>query len=108
MPLQVDFSPMFTDILADITHGIPSATIAHRFHQTVASAATEVCLRIAAATGLNRVIFSGGVFQNRLLTKMIYTALSQKGLHVFTHRLVPPNDGGIAVGQAAIAARRGI
>ncbi len=108
MPLQVDFTPMFTDILADITHGIPSATIAHRFHQTVASAATEVCLRIAAATGLNRVIFSGGVFQNRLLTEMIYTALSQKGLHVFTHRLIPPNDGGIAVGQAAIAARRGI
>ena len=106
--LQLDFSPMLADILADIGAGIQSAVIAHRFHQTVASAAADLCLRISDATGLDRVIFSGGVFQNRLLTEMIYTALSDKGLNVFTHRLVPPNDGGIALGQAAIAGRRSI
>jgi len=105
-PLQLDFSPMIAEIIADIDAGVRSAVIAHRFHQSVASAATDVCLRISAATGLERVILSGGVFQNRLLTEMIYTPLSQKGLNVFTHRLVPPNDGGIALGQAAIAGRR--
>lgn len=105
-PLQLDFSPMFTEILADIAAGIQPAVIAYSFHRTVASAATGVCLHIAASTGLDRVILSGGVFQNRLLSEMIYNALSSKGLAVFTHRLVPPNDGGIALGQAAIAGRR--
>jgi len=105
-PHQLDFSPMLAEILADIDAGIRSAIIAHRFHQTVASAAADLCLHISAATGLDRVILSGGVFQNRLLSEMIYTALTGKGLNVFAHRLVPPNDGGIALGQAAIAARR--
>ncbi len=105
-PLQLDFSSMFPGILTDIDAGIETAAIAHRFHQTVASAATDVCLLISGTTALDRVILSGGVFQNRLLSEMIYTALTRKGLHVFTHRLVPPNDGGIALGQAAIAGRR--
>ena len=107
-PLQLDFSPLITDILADIDRSVPAAAIAYRFHQTVASAASDVCLRISASSALDRVILSGGVFQNRLLTEMIYTALTNKGLHVFTHRLAPPNDGGIALGQAAIAGRRKI
>ncbi len=105
-PLQLDFPQMVVEILADITAGIQSSVIAHRFHQTVASATTEVCLHISKSTSLDRVILSGGVFQNRLLTEMVYTALASKGLIVFTHRLVPPNDGGIALGQAAIAGRR--
>ncbi|MFZ2950077.1 MAG: carbamoyltransferase HypF, partial [Desulfuromonadaceae bacterium] len=105
-PLQLDFSPMMLEILADIAAGIEASTIAHRFHRTVASAATAACLRISKATSLDRVILSGGVFQNRLLSEMIYTSLSSKGLAVFTHRLGPPNDGGIALGQAAIAGRR--
>jgi len=105
-PLQLDFSPMFPELLADIDAGIRTTTIAYRFHQTVAAAATDVCLQIVDETRLDRVILSGGVFQNRLLSEMIYTALTNKGLRVFTHRLVPPNDGGLALGQAAIAGRR--
>jgi hydrogenase maturation protein HypF len=105
-PLQLNFSPMIVEILADITAGIKNSVIAYRFHRTVASATTEVCLLIAESTDLDRVILSGGVFQNRLLTEMVYTALSDKGMAVFTHRLVPPNDGGIALGQAVIAGRR--
>ncbi|MFA7404246.1 MAG: carbamoyltransferase HypF [Pelobacteraceae bacterium] len=105
-PLQLDFSPMFPELLADLAAGIRTEVIAHRFHRTVAAAATEACLHISEATGLDRVILSGGVFQNRLLSEMIYTPLTHKGLTVFTHRLVPPNDGGIALGQAAIAGRR--
>ena len=105
-PLQLDFSPMFAELLNDIDSGVALSVIAGRFHRTIAAAATDVCLRIAGATGLDRVILSGGVFQNRLLSELIYTTLTGKGLNVFTHRLVPPNDGGIALGQAAIAGRR--
>jgi hydrogenase maturation protein HypF len=105
-PHQLDFSPMLAVILTDIVAGIRSADIAYRFHLTVASAAADLCLHISTATGLDRIILSGGVFQNRLLSEMIYTALAGRGLNVFTHRLVPPNDGGIALGQAAIAGRR--
>lgn len=107
-PSQLDFSPMFPDILADIDAALQSAVIARRFHVTVASAATDICLHIADSTGLDRVILSGGVFQNRLLSEMVYTSMTKNGLQVFTHRLVPPNDGGIALGQAAIAGRRSI
>jgi hydrogenase maturation protein HypF len=105
-PFQLDFSSMIIEILADIAAGIRSAVIAARFHATIATAATDACLKISQFSGLKRIILSGGVFQNRLLTEMIYTAIAQKGLDVFTHRLVPPNDGGIALGQAAIAGRR--
>lgn len=105
-PLQLDFSAMFPQILADMADAVPPAVIAGRFHRTVAGAAVRVCLRIARETGLGRVVLSGGVFQNRLLSEMIYTGLTAQGLQVFTHRLVPANDGGIALGQAAIAARQ--
>jgi hydrogenase maturation protein HypF len=105
-PFQLDFSPMFLELLHEINSGGETPAIAHRFHRTVASATADISLRIAGNTGLNRIILSGGVFQNRLLSEMIYTDLANRGLHVFTHRLVPPNDGGIALGQAAIAGRR--
>ncbi len=105
-PLQLDFSTMLMALLNDIDAGTQAAVIAQRFHRTVAAAAAALCQRLAAATGLDRIILSGGVFQNRLLSEMLYTALVQKGFTVFTHRLVPPNDGGIALGQAAVAGRK--
>jgi len=102
-PLQIDFTPLFPAILSALQVGSSPAAIARRFHTTVAQAALEACLSIARATGLERVVLSGGVFQNRLLTEMVYTGLTKSGLQVFTHRLAPPNDGCIALGQAAIA-----
>ena len=105
--LVVDFTPLFTDLLADMAAGAGTAAMARRFHATVARAAVEACTRIAGETGLGRVVLSGGVFQNRLLTEMVYTGLLEQGLDIFTHRLVPPNDGGIALGQAAIAGWHG-
>ncbi len=103
-PLQLDFSPIFPEILADLNSGTPKAVIARRFHITVASAVVDVCIQISRLSGLERVVLSGGVFQNRLLSEMVYTSLVSHDFEVFTHRLVPPNDGGIALGQAAIAA----
>jgi len=101
--LVIDFTSLFTDLLADIAAGAGTAAMAYRFHATVARAAVDACTRIAGQSGLDRVVLSGGVFQNRLLSEMVYSGLLDRGLQVFTHRLVPPNDGGIALGQAAIA-----
>ncbi|MBC7963428.1 MAG: carbamoyltransferase HypF [Steroidobacteraceae bacterium] len=103
-PIQLDFSPIFPEILAEMQAGIRTAVISRRFHATVASAVVEVCLQIGKSTSLDRVVLSGGVFQNRLLSELVYTPLVSQGIEVFTQRLVPPNDGGIALGQAAIAA----
>jgi hydrogenase maturation protein HypF len=100
---QVDFSAMFPAILQELETGVSVDALARRFHASVAQASVETCVRISRDSGLDRVVLSGGVFQNRLLTEMIYTDLSAQGMQVFTHRLSPPNDGCIALGQAAIA-----
>jgi hydrogenase maturation protein HypF len=102
-PLQLDFRPLFPDILSAMRSGISTAALARRFHATVSLASVDACGQIARDTGLKRVVLSGGVFQNRLLSEMIYTGLTKQGLDVYTHRLTPPNDGCIALGQAAVA-----
>jgi len=83
--------------------GVPVAGLARRFHATVALAAVTVCEGARAISGINRVALSGGVFQNRLLSEEMVALLAARGFEVYTHRLVPPNDGGIALGQAVIA-----
>jgi hydrogenase maturation protein HypF len=77
--------------------------IARRVHNTIARATTDLCEKIRTASGNNRVVLSGGSFQNKLLTEGIFSGLVDKGFEVFTHRLVPPNDGGLALGQAVVA-----
>ena len=102
-PLHIDFTPMFPVLLSALQAGIAPATLAYRFHATVAQATIEAVEHIARNSGLDRIVLSGGVFQNRLLSEMVYTGLTNTGLQVFTHRLTPPNDGCIALGQVAIA-----
>jgi hydrogenase maturation protein HypF len=65
----------------------------------------EACTQIRRKTGVAQVVLSGGVFQNCLLTEMTLTCLGRSGFKVLTHSLVPPNDGGIALGQAVVALR---
>lgn len=100
---QLDFAPLFPAILGTMQAGVSTATLARRFHATVAQASIDACLRIASDCGLDRVVLSGGVFQNRLLTELLYTGLTNTGVQVFIHRLTPPNDGCIALGQTAVA-----
>jgi hydrogenase maturation protein HypF len=104
-PLVADFRPMFLSMVRDVTDSVPAAVIARCFHNTVAAVTAEVCERIRSESGLDRVVLSGGVFQNRLLSEGIYDLLDGRGFQVFTQRLVPPNDGGLALGQAIIAGR---
>lgn len=105
-PFQLDCTPMLTEFVDRLTTGETPTALAWGFHAGLAAAVAEGCAVLRAATGLQRVVLSGGVFQNRLLSELVYTLLQQAGFTVFSHRLVPPNDGGIALGQAAIAAAR--
>ncbi len=101
----IDFGPMIVAICDDLAAGRVAADVARAFHQTVASAVFEVCQAIRQESGRDRVVLSGGVFQNRLLTEEVARLLDGGGFDVYCHRLVPPNDAGIALGQAVIAAR---
>ena len=103
--LQLDFRGMIRELVEAAAAGDDRASLARAFHVTIATASAEVCDRIRATVGMNRVVVSGGVFQNKLLAEGIHDLLMARNFQVFTHRLVPPNDGGLALGQAIIAGR---
>ncbi len=90
-------------VISDWQAKIPKAVIARRFHNTIAHMILELCQTISAKTGITGVVLSGGVFQNRLLSRKAKALVESAGLRVYTHRQVPCNDGGISLGQAVIA-----
>jgi hydrogenase maturation protein HypF len=104
--LMLDTLALFRGLVSDCLAGEDKAIIAGRFHQSLAKGLTGMCQGLRERTGLNLVALSGGVFQNSLLLQYVKTSLAQQGFEVLTHRLVPPNDGGIALGQVAVAAAR--
>ena len=99
-PWQIDFRPMIAEIVKDSG----AATIAARFHNTLAAAIAETCGRLRRQTGNARVCLSGGSFQNLRLLHTTCELLGEAGFEVYLHEQVPPNDGGVALGQAAVAA----
>ncbi len=101
---QIDSAPVIQAVLADVRAGIPAGVIAARFHNSVAAMIHEICARLGAISGLREVALSGGVFQNVTLLGKTIPLLGDAGFTVYTHQLVPPNDGGLALGQAVIAA----
>jgi hydrogenase maturation protein HypF len=98
----IEPGPVIRDIVADLIRRIPATVIAAKFHNAVASLIFQVARRIRAERRLHRVALSGGVFQNRLLLKRTTRLLESTGFEVLTHSRVPPNDGGIALGQAVV------
>lgn len=94
-----DWGPLIQAVVADKREGIAVSRIAARFH----NALVNWILEVAAESGLKQVVLSGGVFQNRYLTERAAAVLEARGLTVHTHQRVPPNDGGIALGQAVMA-----
>jgi len=100
---DVDFRQAIEHIVAEVRAGVPPPVIAARFHNAVAEAVVEVCRRMRVDEKLNRVCLSGGTFQNMRLLARTLAGLRKLEFEVFTHAQVPPNDGGIALGQAAIA-----
>jgi hydrogenase maturation protein HypF len=103
-PLVVDTRPILQAVAADVRRGTDAVRIARRFHSTMAGLIAAVCVRLRRETGLDAVVLSGGVFLNALLTREAVARLRGEGFRVHRHRLVPPNDGGLSLGQLAIAA----
>ena len=102
-PAQIDMRQTFREIVGDIRKQTPRSVIASRFHNTVAAIIGDVCVRIRSSEHLQRVCLSGGTFQNMYLLNRTLSVLRGTGFEVFLHSLVPPNDGGISLGQAVIA-----
>jgi len=105
-PLRVRGADLVRAVLDDALAGLTTARIAARFHNGLAGAVAEVCGRLRAAGAPATVALTGGVFQNALLVARATRELEASGFRVLTHARVPPNDGGISFGQAAVAAAR--
>jgi hydrogenase maturation protein HypF len=104
-PLVVDTRPTIREVASDARRSVEASRIARRFHSTLAELIADVCGRLRTMTGLNAVVLSGGVFLNALLTREVCARLGAEGFRVYRHRLVPPGDGGLSLGQLAVAAR---
>jgi hydrogenase maturation protein HypF len=92
--------------LGDLAAGVEAAGVSARFHNAVATATAQACADLARRGGLDTAVLSGGVFQNRLLLDRTVDRLAETGLRVLVPERLPPNDGGISFGQAAVAAAR--
>jgi hydrogenase maturation protein HypF len=97
-------TPIIEGVVADIQNRVPVAKISAKFHRTLIRLFAEFCDLIRRENELNRVVLSGGCFQNATLLSGLIQALLDKKFEVFTHQQVPANDGGIALGQAVVAA----
>ncbi len=102
----LDVFPMIRAIVSDIQNGLPPAHIAGRFHRSIAELLAAAACEARDRTQLDSVALSGGVFQNRLLLETLIARLEEQGFQVYINRRVPPNDGGLSLGQLAVAAAR--
>ncbi|MFF7128161.1 carbamoyltransferase HypF [Streptomyces sp. NPDC008240] len=98
-----EIAPPLQAVLADLRRGTPTPVLAARFHRGVARAVTEICRRARGTTGLTTVALTGGVFANALLEEECAALLAADRFTVLRHREVPPNDGGLALGQLMVA-----
>ena len=102
----IDFSPMVRAIVDDLEKKSALGLIAARFHNTVVEAIVQTAVQLRRQSNLQKVVLSGGSFQNVILLEKSIEKLQAGGFEVFWHQLIPANDGGIALGQLAIAAKR--
>jgi hydrogenase maturation protein HypF len=98
----LDVRETIVSICEDIKNGKATADISKKFHETLSRAVIEICCLLRTRTSVKDICMSGGVFQNALLSDLLIDSLEKRGFSVYVHSLVPPNDGGIALGQAAI------
>lgn len=99
----IQTSPVMDSIVQDLRANVPPSVVAAKFHRAVADIIGRVAARIRQEAGLKRVVLSGGVFQNTLLLEQACRQLEAQGFDPYWHHRVPPNDGGIALGQAVVA-----
>jgi hydrogenase maturation protein HypF len=100
-----DIPNLLQNILIDLNQSISTGLIAAKFHHWVADSVVQQAVQIRKQNGINGIALSGGVFQNIRLLTAVVNGLNSQGFDVYTHHLVPPNDGGLALGQAVIASQ---
>jgi len=98
----IDWAPMLLTLLEDVQKGMPHEVVATKFHNTL----SEIILQVAHLEGIEKIVLTGGVFQNKYLTEYTWRRLEEEGFKPYLHQRVPPNDGGISLGQVAVAAAR--
>ncbi|MGW1279909.1 carbamoyltransferase HypF [Streptomyces tsukubensis] len=103
-PLVADPGPVLAAVVADLTAGAGAGPVAARFHDAVAALVRRLCAAARDRHGLGEVALTGGVFANAVLLSACARGLAADGFTVLRHRLVPPNDGGLALGQLVVAA----
>lgn len=101
---QIPVHPVIRGVVRDMERGLEASDISRKFHVTLIRLFSGLCTVLRQETALDRVVLSGGVFQNATLLAGLRKALKEKDFQVFTHSLVPCNDGGISLGQAVVAA----
>ena len=99
-----DISALLDAVARDVAGGVETEAVAHGFHDWLGRVTVECASRIAGSRNLKRVVLSGGVFNNRLLSVATEVGLKRLGFKVYAHRQVPPGDGGLSLGQAVVAA----
>jgi hydrogenase maturation protein HypF len=104
--LVLDARETVRAVVQDLGGGAATGTIAARFHNALAAATTCACMRLAGQSGIGTVALGGGTFQNRRLLETVAADLQRAGLRVLVPERLPPNDGGVSFGQAAVAAAR--
>jgi len=97
--IVLDWSTLVKEILADVKHRVPIGKISIKFH----NALIEAIIAVAKRAGESRIVLSGGCFQNSYLTCRVVTRLREEKFQPYWHQRVPPNDGGIALGQVVAA-----
>lgn len=105
-PLRIQWEPVLRAVAADAMDGVGAGAISQAFHQAVARLVADVASELLHGVATPRVGLTGGVFQNVRLLGLTCQILETQGVQVLTHRVVPPNDGGLSLGQAAIGAAR--
>jgi len=101
--MVISTAEIIRSIVRDVRNSVDAETISAAFHNTMIELYAAVVVRIKRERGINTVVLSGGCFQNKYLLTNLTAVLEQRGFTVYSHRLVPPNDGGISLGQAVIA-----
>jgi hydrogenase maturation protein HypF len=103
---NIDPTPLWQALVADLRCGVPDGRLAARVHNGIARMVLTICKILRETNQLTEVVLSGGVWQNMTLLQQTLNLLADEQFTVYIHNQVPPNDGGLALGQAAIAARR--
>lgn len=103
---RIDFKKTFEGIITDLNKGVSQGIIAAKFHHTIINIIFAVAEKLRNERGLNKIVLSGGSFQNRYILEKVENLLEEHNFEVFSHQKTPSNDGGLALGQIAIAAKK--